>query len=76
MISRLDKTLVKNIKGKTLGKTLKAHAEIPEREADIYFDGFVSIQNKIKIIKTDNKSAGKEASFFVIFFFKTFSKIV
>ena len=43
MVSREDKSLVKNINGKTLGKTLKAHAEIPSSEALIYLAGEITM---------------------------------
>ena len=73
---RLDKTFVKNMKGKTLGKTLNAQAERPESEAEIYFDGFASMQNKKKTTKIVRKIDVKDICFFDVFFFKTFSKIV
>ena len=47
--SRLDKTFVKNIKGRTLGRTLNAQADIPSKEMDINFAGA-----KIMLIKKYN----------------------
>ena len=41
-----ESTFVKNINGKTLGKTLKAQAEIPSRDFDIYLAGLVIMQIK------------------------------
>ncbi len=53
--SSWDRTLVKNINGRTLGKTLNAHAEIPSRDFSINLDGFEIMQiRKNIIIKAKN----------------------
>ena len=41
-----DKIFVKNIKGKTLGKTLNVQALIPLSEHEMYFAGLKIIQHK------------------------------
>ena len=54
MMSSEDNTLVKNMKGKTLGKTLNAHAEMPFRDCVINVAGFAIMQtrkNKTKMVK-------------------------
>ena len=55
MVPRDDKSLVKNMNGKTLGKTLKAHAEMPSREEVMYFAGEIIMQTRknstIKVMK-------------------------
>ena len=45
-----DRKRVKNIKGKTLGRTLNAHAEMPLSEVVMYLSGFVIMQNKRKMM--------------------------
>lgn len=53
--SSWDRTLVKNINGRTLGKTLNAHAEIPSSDFSINLDGFEIMQiRKNIIIKAKN----------------------
>lgn len=49
--SREDKIFVKNIKGSTLGKTLKAHADKPESACEMKCAGFAIMHTKKKIIK-------------------------
>ena len=43
-VSRFNSTLVKNINGKTAGKTLNAHAEMPARVTSIYCFGEIIMQ--------------------------------
>ena len=52
---KVDKILVKNIKGKTLGKTFKAHAVIPSNVAETYLLGLITILTSIKHIKIVKK---------------------
>ncbi len=52
--SRLESTRVKNIKGKTLGSTLNAHAVIPSRDLVKNLAGFISMhirKKNTKIVK-------------------------
>ena len=46
-----DKIRVKNINGNTEGRTLNAHAEMPSRETEMYFAGFLSMQKRSKMAK-------------------------
>jgi len=71
-----ESSLVKNIKGKTLGKTFSAQAEMPDSEAEIYFVGFDSMHNKKNITRIESKIGANEDLFCAIFFFNTFSKFV
>ena len=43
IVSKLERTFVKNMKGRTEGRTLNAHAEMPSREHWMYFAGEMSI---------------------------------
>ncbi len=46
----LESTFVKNINGKTLGRTLKAHAEIPFKDASINLLGFIIMLTRKNMI--------------------------
>ena len=51
IILRLESVFVKNINGKTLGRTLNAHAEIPSSEALMNLAGFKIMLNRKNTIR-------------------------
>lgn len=69
-----DKILVKKINGKTLGKTLKAHAEMPFNVTLKYSAGLMTMQTRTYIKKSVIKSLNffKNTSFYLTKNFRKF----
>ena len=54
MTFRAESVRVKNINGKTLGRTLNAQADTPSNEAEINFEGALIMQTRKKMTSTVN----------------------